>query len=95
MSASVGHAGAGETHAGRNGEGEPAAGPGCNEGEWSHTGVSVTHIQDSAAQRHPDTVTSMGNTPPAPTTTGPHASMIGYSQHPPEDTDMLWTLSFF
>lgn len=64
MSASVGHAGAGETHAGRNGEGESAAGPGCHEGEWSHTGVSVRHIQDSTAQRHPDTVTSMDSTPP-------------------------------
>lgn len=27
-------AGAGETHTGGDGEGEPAAGPGCHEGEW-------------------------------------------------------------
>lgn len=27
-------AGAGETHAGGYREGEPAAGPGCHEGEW-------------------------------------------------------------
>lgn len=37
MPISVDHAGAGQTHAGCCGEGQPAAGLGCHEGKWSHT----------------------------------------------------------
>lgn len=68
---SVGHAGAGETHAGRNGEGELAAGPGCHEGEWSHTGVtgtyafkSVSTIQARSYPRATPASTARGHTSP-------------------------------
>lgn len=71
---SVGHAGAGETHAGRNGEGELAAGPGCHEGEWSHTGVTGTHrhIRIQVSEYHPGTVIPTGH--PCLHRTGTHLS---------------------
>lgn len=58
MSVSVGHAGAGQTHAGCSGEGEPAAGFGCHEGECSRTG---TYAFKAVQPRH--TVTPTGNPP--------------------------------
>ena len=82
MSVSVGRAGAGETHAGRDGEGEPTTGPGCNEGEWSHTGMTVTHMRGSAAHCHQTySHTTMGNT-------SPHHKVTCI---PHQDGDMLWT----
>lgn len=59
MCVSVGHAGAGQTHAGRSGEGEPAAGLGRHEGEWSHRGTYAFKV---VQPRH--TVTTMGNLSP-------------------------------